>query len=338
MIAVADCRAKSDNAARLNLAHAPKDCIIGETISRSIISEMQNLELYIIGELPNPNENVTADDLERRKLALEISDLEYQHSRIGRFVKLVPVLTTLVAVGGLVFSFYSVQRAQKAESEKRYAELNDRLRNDALDRVNRIQAQIRSDKEQILEFGINDRISSIRAGFLMEDLQSLIEQLPKPGSETATAQLRDTQKKAEETSAELLRRIAWDLSFSEKRHFDFDVQALRRLNSYKQSWIDNPDAHHLFLVNKYFHRIQKLREENAACVEKLDYEGNTTILTYKDAATTCNEDLINAWIYGFGEHLRAMKAADQALLLYREVLELSKFTNSRFAEKFSAKL
>lgn len=81
---------------------------------------------------------------------------------------------------------------------------------------------------------------------------------------------------------------------------------------------------------------QKKAEET---VEKLDYEGKTTIVTYKNATGRCNEDLINAWIYGFGEHLKAMKAANQSDLLNLEVGELGRlFNNASFAEKFSARL
>lgn len=274
----------------------------------------------------NLPENLNKDDLEREKLKEEITDLRHQNSQLGRIVKLVPVLTTFVAVAGLAFTFYNAQRTERAESEARHRETIERERNYTLDRLNRIQAQIRSDKEQMLDFLTTDKISSIRMGFLIEDLRSLIDQMPQD----------ESQKAAKDAVTELLRRIAWDLSFTEKRDPLFDVQALRRWSDYKQSWLEFRDSHHLFLVRKYFHAIQQLREKNAQCIEKLDYVENTMILSYPNG---CDEDLIGALIYGFGERLRALKTANQLDLLDEEVREFGRLTNNAsFAEKFAERL
>lgn len=289
-------------------------------------------------EKPNPDENLSVDDLERQKLRLEIIDLKHQISRLGRMVKVIPVLTTLVAVGGLVFSFYNVESARRTESEKRSQESKERERNNELDRINKVQAQIRIDKEQILEFLITDKISPIKAGFLVEDLTIQTEQLP-PAEKAKKEDLGQSRDEAKNAITELLRRIAWDLPFDQKRDFLFDVQALRRWNSFKQSWIDNEGSHELFLARKYFPRIQKLRAENGPCIEKLDYIENTTRLDYSKAGSPCKEDLIDALIYALRDRLKAMKLPNESKLFDKTLGEFRKFTNNpAFAKKLSENL
>jgi len=278
------------------------------------------------------------DDLERQKLRLEIIDLKHQISRLGRMVKVIPVLTTLVAVGGLVFSFYNAESARRTESEKRSQESKERERNNELDRINKVQAQIRSDKEQILEFLITDKISPIKAGFLVEDLTIQTEQLP-PAEKAKREDLGQTRDEAKNAITELLRRIAWDLPFDQKRDFLFDVQALRRWSSFRQSWIDNEGSHELFLARKYFPRIQKVRAENGPCIEKLDYIENTTRLDYSKAGRPCQEDLIDALIYSLRERLQAMKLSNQSTLFEKTLGEFGKFTNNpAFAKKLAENL
>ncbi len=260
----------------------------------------------------------TAAELEVDKLNEEVKILRRQNSWIGGVVNLVPMITTFVAVAGLAFSFYQAQRAQNKERE-------DRTRNETQERINRIQNQIRTDKDQLVEFISNDRISLVRAGFLIDDLKSLVAQLPDGNSET-----KDVTK--------LLHDVAWDLRFDERRHFDFDVTALQRWGDYRQFWKNYPDSHQLFLANKYLPRIEKLHNDDAPCLEKLDYEAGTTILTYKNAGKTCNEELIGALMYGFGEHLRALKEGNQSNLLSREIEKLGELTNRPLAQKLSASL
>lgn len=283
-------------------------------------------------------EDFSVANLEQQKLRLEIDGLKRQNRLIERIVQLVPVMTTFVAVAGLAFSFWNSQRLQRIESAARSTEATDRARNETQDRINKVQTQIRADKEQILEFATNDKISPIRVAFLIDDLKSLTEQLPKNESEKDINQQGKLEKEAKDSITELLRRAAWDLRFDESRHFDFDAYALRRWNNYRQLWKEHPGEHHYFLANKYHLRIKKFRDADPSCIEKLDYEEATTILTYKNADKACNQELIGAVIYVFGEHLRVIKEANQSDLLSQEVQEFGKLTNPTFAKKFFASL
>lgn len=276
------------------------------------------------------------DDLEREKLRLEIASLAHQNSRLGRAMKVVPMLTTLVAVAGLVVTYWNGQSTLRSESEARSREATERTHNEALDRINRIQTQIRADKEQILEFATNDKTSSVRVSFLIDDLKSLIEQLSKQGVEKLSEQTYQDERHA---VTQVLGGVAWDLRFDDRRHFDFDVIALKRWPEVRQFWKTFRDSHHLFLESKYYFRIKKLHSDDPPCLEKLDYDADTTILSYKNTGKACNEELIDALIYGFGEHLRVMKEANQSELLEHEVDEFGKLTNNAgFAQKLFARI
>jgi len=204
--------------------------------------------------------------------------------------------------------------------------------------VNKIQTQIRADKEQILDFAKDEKISPIRVAFLIDDLKGLSEQLPKDESEKDINQQGKLEKEAKDAVTELLRRAAWDLPFDESRHFDFDEYALQRWNNYRQLWKDHPDEHQYYLANKYHLRLQKLHDADPPCIEKLDYDEGTTILSHKNADKRCNQELIGVLIYVFGEHLRVMKEANQSNRLTQEVQEFGRLTNPAFAKKFFASL
>ena len=83
-------------------------------------------------------------EAELEKLDLEIRALKDQKPSVENFVRIVPVVTTMIAVLGLGFTIWQALNAQRQEH------------------ISKIQSQIRSDKEQILEFVTNDKISCSR--------------------------------------------------------------------------------------------------------------------------------------------------------------------------------
>ncbi|MFY9620881.1 MAG: hypothetical protein WAM70_02695 [Pyrinomonadaceae bacterium] len=275
-------------------------------------------------EQNDPCENLNTG-LEREKLKLEIRQLEIENSWTDRLVKLGSVMTTLVAVAGLVLTAWNTQRAREIEEAAR-------VNAETQDRVNKIQTQIRADKEQILEFVTNDKISATRVAFLLDDLKSLTEELPTDKTATQPDKLKTD---ARDSVTELLRRAAWELRFDQGRQFDFDVYALLRWNDYRQLWKDRPNEHQHFLSNKYHLRLQQLRGEDARCIGELDYAEGTTILIYKSA---CNQELIGALIHAFGEHLKVIREANQTDLFKQEALEFAKLTSPAFSGKFFASL
>jgi hypothetical protein len=249
------------------------------------------------------HEQRTKAKAEITKLNLEIGILKRQHLWVENLVKFVPVIATTIAVLGLGFTIWQALNAQRDE------------------RTSKIQSQILTDKEQILEFVTNDKTSSIRVAFLLDDLNSLIRQLSDREAETKVV-------------TEQLMRVAWELPLAQRRDFDFDVSALRRWTNFRQFWQSYPFSHHLFLAQKYYPRLVQLHAKEAACIEKLDYAAGTNILSYPIVDTPCQEELINALMNGFEEHLKLIKETNRFDLVRVELEEFKKSTNNfAFAER-----
>src|SRR5215831_8820400 len=89
-------------------------------------------------EEPTPNSLPTA---RLRKLQLEIDALQRGKSHHEWISKTVPVITSLVAVVGLLFTILQAQRTDILVQQQQER-----------DRRTKIQAQIRADKEQLTDF------------------------------------------------------------------------------------------------------------------------------------------------------------------------------------------
>ena len=266
------------------------------------------------------SDNPTTAELQRQKLALEIEKLRQQNRLIERLGTFVPVLTTLVALAGLFLSLLSFQSARQTENETR-----------ARDRANRIQHQIRSDKEQILKFPSSEEFFPSGVGFLIDDVKNLIAQLAKDPTNKAEAE------QAETDTTNLLIDMGWSLQYDQARHFSFDYYALSRWNAYRDWWKTHPGEHVYFLANKYHYEITKLRNEKPACIEKMNYRTGTTILAF-DKADQCNEELIGALVYSYGQRLIILLEAHQSEAYDKELQEFARLTNSDFATIFAKTL
>lgn len=267
---------------------------------------------------------------ELEKLNLEIRLLKREKNWLWSLLRL-PFITAIVAAAGLAATVWQIERADLAQLEER----KTRTENERQERINRIQNQIRTDKEQLTEFGNDPKISAVRAGFLINDLKSLIEQLPNEKSQNPA------QKKEPDdaTSAVtwLLHDVAWNLSFNGRREIDFDVATLK-WPELKEFWKNNQGSHQLFLTQKYHSQLKKLNEDNKSCLGMLDYVKETKILSYDRTDRRCNQELIDALIYGLGTHLTVIKDAGQSDLLKHELDGLTGLTNQTFAQKLPSRL
>lgn len=256
------------------------------------------------------NASLSAAQLE--KLNLEIENLKRHSNWEDRLVKFLPMIATFVAVAGFFFTVWQAQLnivLARQEQEK--------------DRINKVQNQIRSDKEQVLEFITNNKISSVRAAFLIDDLKSLVDQLPKRELET-------------QSITELLSRVAWELRFDKERDINFDVSALRRWPNYRQLWSFNSGAHHGFLTRKYYPRMEEIHAQDPLCVESMDYDEGTLSFTSAGNNPSCQEGFFPVLTYGFREHLDVLKETNNSELLRREIEAFAKLThNSPLAKKLS---
>jgi hypothetical protein len=252
--------------------------------------------------------------LQTDKLILEIEDLKRRGSWEDRVGKFIPMIATFVAVGGFFFTLWQAQNNDVLARESQERE-----------RISKVQSQIRVDKEQLLEFITSDKISAVRCAFLIDDLSSLLEQLPNTNVEN-------------ERITDLLSKVVWELNFEEQRHINFDAFTLEKWSALRQRWKSDPEAHHGFLARKYYPRMVQIHQENPKCVETLDYDERRFTFTSADNSKACLEGQFPVLTYGLNEHLKLLKEIGDARLLNRELEEFRKLTNnSPVAQKFSAK-
>ena len=252
--------------------------------------------------------------LQKEKIRLEVLDLKRRGSWEDRIGKFIPLIASLVAVSGFFLTLWQAQQNEVLARESRER-----------DRINRIQSQIRADKEQILEFITSDKVSSVRCAFLIDDLSSLTDQLPDRSAEI-------------DRITDLLSKVVWELDFDERRDINFDTDALEKWPPLRERWKSNPEAHHGFLVRKYYLRMSQLHAANPKCVETLDYDEHTFTFSSSENTKECNEGHFAVLTYGFKAHLELLRETGNPQWLKRELEEFKNRTNnSPLAKKFSAK-
>lgn len=240
-----------------------------------------------------------------KKTNLEIAELKKpKRSRTATYV---PLITTLVAVGGLVFTIYQAQEATKKDNAARVLSENARQAEQTSDRINRIEAQVRGDKERLLQFSADPKMSTASVVFLLDDLTGLIENLPR----------RDDERKK---VTDVLGMVVWELGFDETRHIDFDVQALQRWPAYKEFWMLNGPAHHLLLSKKYYPAISEAYARDSLCVRTADFDEKRRIFISPQGNKECDYGIFPVLVNGFKAHLEIMKAANDQERLKNEVL------------------
>jgi len=259
----------------------------------------------------NLNNSLTAAQLLKTKL--EIDALRHQSRWEVGLARFIPTITTLVAVLGLIFTFWQAHQVQTRESEDREKT-----------RINTIQAQIRADKEQLREYVWNDKASATEILFALDDLSTLVRQLPSADAEV-------------EQVTRLLDSIAYELRFNEKRDVYFDVQALQRWPSYRENWKRNANYHHEFLMQKYHAKIARAFTQDPVCIQSVDYDGDKLLFTSPNITEPCQDGLLVGLLWGFQEHLKAIHESANPALMQTEIAELAKVTNdSAFAKHLSA--
>src|SRR4051794_33822879 len=105
-----------------------------------------------MNDSPNPSPDLAKDLIAAKikKTNLEIASLERPKRDVMKYI---PVLTSLVAVLGLVINSFQTQQARAFEMDQNY-------RSQSLAETQRLQNQLRTDKEQLLQFMSDDNFST----------------------------------------------------------------------------------------------------------------------------------------------------------------------------------
>lgn len=227
-----------------------------------------------------------------KKLKLEIEDIERRRKLSAKVIQYIPLITTLLAVAGLVFSMMQAQRARQKDNEDR--SYNERLRIDeqAKERANKIQSQMRVDKEQLLDFITDDKISVTRTIFLLRDLESLANQLPNAEVE-------------KEYIANFIMGMIRELDFNQERHVFFESEAFRLFDPYSNYLKALPPIHKIIL-DKYFIHLNRYITENSQCAQNIIESEKIP----ESKRKSCRADLFIGLVTAIQEHVSIMEKSE----------------------------
>lgn len=184
------------------------------------------------------NETNNANDLsslQRKKLELEIQDLEDERTTWNKATEILPFLTTFIAVAGLLFTIYKTQIERKQELAARDED------------------HIRDDMNQLLTLDPDEETPTGMITFLFDDLNRLVERNPD-------------RRKA--ISVALFTFIKEDCNFDRLRHIHLDIASIELWKDYKEYLVENPKEHG-FIMYKYFQSLRQLHDEDKKYFESI---------------------------------------------------------------------
>lgn len=185
-------------------------------------------------EIKDTNETAA---LERKKLELEIKDLEEKRNTWSKASQILPLLTTFIAVAGLLLTIYKDRTDRKRELAARDT------------------GHIRDDMNQLLSLAPDKETSTGMVSFLLDDLNQLVE--------------RNADRRGVVSNA-LITFIREDCDFDKLRHIHLDIECIERWGDYKKYLIDNP-YDHAFIVYKFFQSFRHLHDEDQDYFENIKY-------------------------------------------------------------------
>lgn len=190
---------------------------------------------------------------EMRKAELEVQELERGRDWEGRVVRLIPIITALISIGGFISGVLIFKSQQDNEQETRRqeqktlaAELRNRKIND-----------YRTGYEQLLLFSSNEKMTVARVLALKDDLDGLQADLYR---EDAAAQ----EKEKKRIMGNICNLIARDFDFTQPRQVMFDIAALQNWREYQDGLLATLSADGTgqtvndSIIDKYLQVIREL--------------------------------------------------------------------------------
>lgn len=185
------------------------------------------------------------------KLNLEIANLKNKNSWDKRLALYTPIISVSIAVGGFLFGVYQFQRQQQIQQNQLIAEQQrERATKDA-EQVLRIQNQIRSDVEQILQFPSDKQQTTSKVTFLLQDLKSYLEL--SENNQTASS-----QNNKRSISATLVSTMVNDCNFDLHRDINYSTTLINHWEDLGR-YLDEEDSTSLeFILSKYNEALRNI--------------------------------------------------------------------------------
>lgn len=164
------------------------------------------------------------------KLNLEIQALKKKSPWRETLLQLLPAVTVFLALAGF---FYGLYQSREAEKKSRLAEHAGQMI--------KIQEQIRSDLDQIVQFPTDKKQTVSRVSFLLLDLDNLL----KPDLSDAESISKDRRR----ISDLLAQLISDDTNLNERRNVGFALTIVKRWSDYSEGLKANQNLLENILTN-----------------------------------------------------------------------------------------
>lgn len=167
---------------------------------------------------------------EMRKAELETQDLERGGKLGGKVVRLIPIITALISIGGFISGIYIYNHQQRTERDARAQELRTREQELTTRKIN----DYRTGYEQLLLFSSNEKMTVARVLALKDDLDALQADLYKDSA----AQEKENKR----VMGRICTLIARDFDFTQPRQVMFDIAALQNWREYQDGLLATLNA------------------------------------------------------------------------------------------------
>lgn len=197
-----------------------------------------------------------------QKLQLEIEGLK-RGSLTEKFVRLTPLLSVLIAVGGLLWGIYQYNQQQK--ETQAHEEVGQRIQ---------IEGQLRSDLDQIVRFPSDKTETLSRTKFLLKDLNRLLQ----VNISSLTSGKNFNEGTPREVSKVLYDVVNDDCDFDKERDANFAVAVLGSWDDYRKYIQENP-AILSELISKHCDALSKLHARIPKYVSQIKYDSSQGMYT-----------------------------------------------------------
>jgi hypothetical protein len=231
------------------------------------------------------------------KLKLEIEHLKNKDGWEKRVALYTPFLSVLIAVAGFLFGVYQFQRLQQVQQNQIINEQqNDRLAREAEQAI-RVQNQIRSDVEQILQFP-NDKEQTIsKVSFLFEDLKSYLDLNPDKLQTISSNNKRSV-------SVTLVSSVMNDCDFDRHRDVNYANILISQWEDYGQ-YLKEEDSNSLqYILGQYQQALRNVYDKDPYFLRNVRYVKETYEFSYPKGYGRLNAEQV----YHFQDLLTGFEA------------------------------
>lgn len=198
------------------------------------------------------------------KLNLEIEHLKNNGGRKKSLASYTPLLSVLIAVGGFLFGVYQFQRQQQIQQNQLVNEQQkERVTRDA-EQSAKIQNQIRSDTDQILQFPKDQQQTISKVSFLLEDLRGYIMLASQRKTSSAQQDMRPV-------SIVLVRSVVNDCNFDQQRDIDYADILAGQWSDFGQYLQEEDTASLEAVLDKYTDALNVIYLRDRAIVRSVEF-------------------------------------------------------------------